>query len=274
MTAVASLSSAQPPVLSISSQSIGLANFGKSLADFLFNKNLLVKYIDTQNPLPANGLLASGVYACLAADTQEDYQSYLDSKLKWNGAVLSYDGQPVSKISYFIIEVAYKHRIFADPLNSLSFSATRSWASLYQLAQREIPLINDAASAKKSLDDIQSHLNDARTLLDADPDFTSGEKDAIGDAEYTKINNDYHQRLVRLGLATFDTAAAQSAAALPQPVQIGGANPIDLPIKVNDPQGPRPNLRTADPAEIQFHSDTLANIRKQGVNSIGGPGHK
>jgi len=43
------------------------------------------------------------------------------------------------------------------------------------VSQREIPQINNASDAKKSEDDIQSHLNAARALLDSDPDFINSE---------------------------------------------------------------------------------------------------
>ena len=262
MTAVAQLSTAQPPVLSISSQAIGIANLGKSVADFLFHANLLVKFVDTQNAIPSNGLLAPGLYVCLAGDQQTDYQRYLDSKLKWNGAVLSYDGQPVTRISYFIIEVAYKHRFFADSLNSLSYAATRSWASLFLLAQREVPQINNAAEATKTQDDIQSHLNDARALLDSDPDFISDEKDDIANAVYKKLNDAYHARLVQIGVAAL---APQPA----QPAQ-NGTIATDNPITVTVPNGPRNNLMVIDTQELKSHGEMLNNIMKENANRMSG----
>jgi len=258
MSAVSQLSSAQPPVLSISSQAIGIANLGKSVADFLFNKNLLVKFIDTQNALPAGGLLPPGIYVCLAADSSPEYQSYLDPQLKWNGAVLSHNAQPVAKISYFVIEVAYKKRFFADPLNSLSYAATRSWASLYLLAQREIPQINNADDAKKTLNDIQSHLNDARALLDNDPDFIAAEKDDIANAVYKKLNDAYQARLVQIGVATF------------APGVTGGTAVTTGPIVVTDPNGPRTNLLVLDPAQIQSHSEILSHILKENAERMKG----
>jgi hypothetical protein len=281
MTAVAQLSTAQPPVLSISSQAIGIANLGKSVADFLFHSNLLVKLIDTQNAIPSTGMLSPGVYVCLAADSQSDYQQYLDPQLKWNGATLTHNNQPVSQISYFVIEIGYKHRFFANPLDSLSFAATRSWASLYLLAQREIPQINNADEAKKSEDDIQSHLNDARALLDSDPDYISDEKDDIANAVYQKLNDAYHARLVQIGIATLATqTGGQTVPGQPKTgttttattttTGFATTTATNNPITVTVPNGPRNNLMIMDSQSLKSHSEILGTIRNENANRIEG----
>lgn len=252
MSAVSQLSNAQPPVLPISQQALGIANLGKSIADFLFKSNLLVKFIDSQNPIPSTGVLAPGIYVSMAGDQQSDYAPLLDAGLKWNGNGLTHNNQPINKISYFVIEVAYKHRFFAAPLDSLSFGATRPWVSLYLLAQREIPTINNADEATKILNDVQSHLSDARALLDSDPDFIEAEKDEIASAVSDKLNDAYHARLAQIGVTPGNA-----------PAQTGGN--AELPAPGVAP-GPRRNLMVFDSVITQRNGEMLKEIFKENAN--------
>jgi len=124
MNQVAHLSAAQPPVLSVSQQAIGIANLTKSIADFLFHANLLVQKMATQSPIPANGLLAPGIYVCFAGDSRADYERYLTPAtpgLKWSGSQLTYNNDPVGNITYFVVEVGYQKHFFSQLTDSLSF---------------------------------------------------------------------------------------------------------------------------------------------------------
>jgi len=178
ITIAADISKTQPPTLSITQQKLGIITLSKSFADYLFSKRLLVKKLSTQSPIPSTGLLRPGVYVCLAGDTNADYAKYLapgNPGLQWDGAQLTYNNGRVQKVSYFIVEVAYQKRFFAKPLDALSYGGVKPWASLYLLAEAEVPNINSAAEAKKIHDEIQSHLSDARSLLNADYDFIAAE---------------------------------------------------------------------------------------------------
>ncbi len=218
MSAVSTLSTAQPPVLPVSQEVLGIANLGKSLADFLFQKNLLVQMVSSTNPLPEGNLLTPGIYVCLAGQSTADYQQYTQgNQLSWSGAALMHNNAPVTGITYFVIEVGYNKRFYANPIDSLSFGGEKPWAALYLLAQAEIPKINTAADATKTIADVQSHLADAQSLLNADPDYIEAEKEDIEQAVYTKINTAYQQRLHALGL---DTAAADTAGGGQHPPQI------------------------------------------------------
>lgn len=128
-----------------------------------------------------------------------------------------------------------------------------------------IPQINNAAEATKSENDIQSHLNDARALLDADPDYISDEKDDIANAVYQKLNDAYHARLLQIGIAT----PATQATAAPGQTGSGIISTLD-PIVVNDPNGPRNNLLVIDPQQLQFHSEMLNSIQKEYGNRMEG----
>ena len=198
---VSELSTSTPPVVSITQQQMGFISFSKTIADYLFNKNLLVTRLSTESPLPASGLLEPGVYVCFAGDSNADYGKYLGSSrpgLQWDGAQLTYNQLSVQKVSYFIVEVGYRKRFYASPLDALS--GIKPWVSLYLLAGAEVPNINSAAEAKKTHDDIQSLLSAARALLDKDSDLLNAEKDEIDKAVYEKIETEYSTRLDRLNI--------------------------------------------------------------------------
>jgi hypothetical protein len=234
---VSNLSQTQPPVLSVSQQAVGVINLSKSLADYLFNKNLLVKKVNSRSPIPASGILAPGIYVCLAGDSVSDYEHFLAGRhdLKWDGTTLTSDDTPVQKISYFVIEVGYSSKFFAEPLDSLSFGAVKPWAALYLVAESEVPNISDAASEQKIHDDIQSHLNDARTLLSGDQDYIEGERESIAAAVHDKIQAAVDSRLRLLGLV-------QAAS---QPSQPGG----------------RVSFISATPDQLRQQHDLLDRIR-------------
>jgi hypothetical protein len=212
---VAQLSATTPPTLSISQQAMGITSLSKNIADFLFHAQLLVQGITSKNPLPANGLLAPGIYVSLAGDSESDYSQYLapgNPGLSWSGTQLTYNGMLVQRISYFVIEVAYQKRLFAQPTDALSLGGIKSWAALFQLGKREINTFNTEAEAEKTVNDVQSHLSDARTLLDADPDYIQGEKDDIYGAVYADVNSAYQKRLMDLHILVQPAAASQPTA--------------------------------------------------------------
>lgn len=247
-------STAQPPVLSISAQTMQITSLAKNIADFLFNANLLESKAQTKNPFPAAGALDPGIYVCFAGDTTTDYQQFLaqPSNLAWNGAVLSFNGIPVNTVSYFIIEVDYETTYFAKPLDALSFGASRPWVTLYLTAQNEIPQINTCAQATSAQNDIQSHLADARTLLTQDYSFTNDERDAISDAVYAKLNNAFKARL-----SAIDPSDCKPLDVAAGPAPIGTGTTPASPVATPKPSPPfRPNIIVTDSAS-QISHDTL-----------------
>lgn len=260
ITEVATLSSEQPPVLSISQQAMGIASFSKSLADFLFRKNLLVREAEIQSPIPASGILQPGVYVCFAGDSEADYDQYLapgTPGLQWSGSRLTYNGNPVQKVSYFVIEVGYNKRVYAQPLDVLS-SITLPWVQLYLLAEREVTKINTCAEADSVSSDILSHLTDASALLYNDPDLINDEKDDVYNSLYKKINAARHDRLVAIGLLSQSGQSVQCAAQAPVVV----AGPATQQAMVAQP-AVRPNLQVVDPNMLQIHTQNLQQIRAQ-----------
>jgi hypothetical protein len=241
------LSTAQPPVLAISGQTLQITSLAKNVADFLFHANLLQMKAQTRNPFPIAGALDPGIYVCFAGDQQNDYQQYLikPEKLAWNGAVLSFDGNPVNKVSYFIIEIDYDGSFFAKPLDALNFGASKPWVTLYLTAQNEIPVINSCAQAATAQNDIQSHLSDARTLLTQDFGFTNDERDAISDAVFAKLNTAFKARLSAIDPSAACTPAAPAASASP-------TASTTLPI--------RPTIQFPDPALRASHSSLVQEL--------------
>ena len=263
ITQVSQLSAGTPPVLSLSAESLALTSLADNAANLLFKANLLVKKASTQNAFPGGGMVSPGIYISFAGDTSADYDQYLvdSANLKWTGAVLTYKNQPIDRVGYFIIEVAYQHSYFADPQDSLS-STTVPWVQLYEVAEADIPGINTAAQAVSVSNDVQSHLSDARTLLFKDPTLVKSEKDAIDKSESAKIQAAYQARLIALGLAqpaaggapaaTGGTPAGNVAQATPAPVTLtpgGAAQP-----------GLRPVLDVPDPALVVQHQIEIQNL--------------
>lgn len=266
LTQVSQLSTGQPPIISMSQQALGIASLSKSFADFLFKSNLLVQKAQIQVPLPTSGLPQPGIYVVFASDSNSEYQQYLGnapSTLKWSGAQLTFNGSPIQKVSYFIIEISYSKRFFANPLDSLSFGATDPWVSLYLLASREIPTINDAAQAVTDLNDIESHLTDARTLLDADPQFIQDEKDSIADAVYKKINDSYHQRCAQLQLSACDGSHTTNVAAATSNTPVNGPDAQPTASAVTQPIPkpiPRINLKVDPLGLSEEHSHIIEEV--------------
>jgi hypothetical protein len=252
LTQVSQLSTGTPPVLALSPETMALTSLGKSFADFLFKANLLVKKASTQNAFPGGGLLPPGIYVSFAGDTSSDYNPYLIDwqNLRWSGAVLTYKRQTVDRVGFFVIEVAYQNNYFADPQDVLS-STTVPWVQLYEVAEGEIPSINNTAQAVTVLNDVQSHLSAARTLLIKDPTLVKKEKDAIHTSEAGKINTLYQERLVALGLAQPTAMAGNPVPTIPR---------LQLTPKGEAEPGLRTVLKTVDPAEDALHVESLKKL--------------
>lgn len=248
ITQVSQLSTGTPPVLSLSPETLALTSLSKSLADFLFKSNLLVKKASTQNVFPGGGLVPPGIYVSFAADSSTEYSQYLtdSANLKWSGSVLTYKDQAINKVGFFVIEVAYQHSYFADPHDALS-STIVPWVQLYQVAEGEISSINTAQQAVSVSNDVQSHLADARTLLSKDPTLIQSEKEAIDNSESERINNKYKARLVALGLAQAEPSAVIAGTSTP-------SNPSIKLTQLGESQpGLRPVLKAPDPALDTLH---------------------
>ena len=260
---VSALSTSQPPVLTISPATLQITSLAKSVADFLFNAKLLVNLAQTQNPFPSSGALDPGIYVCFAADQASDYGQYLSrpDQLRWNGAQLSFSGQPVSGITFFIIEVDYQSRFFTHPLDALSFGASKPWVTLYLTAENEIPGINTAAQASAAQNDIQSHLSDARTLLFQDYAFINDERDEIAQAVYVKLNTEFQQRLKDIGVS-LNSPPSNTTTTQPANAQVAANTPGATPPLVTTPTQPpiRPNLDIQDPAMIEQHMQIIQNF--------------
>jgi hypothetical protein len=258
------LSTAQPPVLAISAQSMQITSLAKNVADFLFNARLIETKLQTRNPFPAAGGLDPGTYVCFAGDQQPDYQQYLadPSKLSWNGAVLTFQGQPVNKVSYFLIEIDYQTSYFAKPLDSLSFGASKPWVTLYLTAENEIPGVNTCTQAATAQNDIQSHLSDARTLLVQDYGFTNDERDAISNAVYTKLNEAIKARLTAIDpAASCNPPQVAGPGVPPGPRAVPGAAVVagnTLTPGVANPI--RPNILVADTDSTATHGNIVRSL--------------
>ena len=189
--------SSQIPALSVSQSAFGVVSGVKSITDYLFAKQLLEQKVKSHFPFTSGAGIAPGVYVILAGDTEDDYAKYQNTDAdgpglpRSNGRLL-YNGGRVSKVSYFVIEVGYRKKFFADALSSLSYTPQKPWAALFVHARSDVNSIidpNDNATVNK----IRTELLDGDALLDADPDYIQNEKDSIADtvlADTTKLVSD------------------------------------------------------------------------------------
>lgn len=205
------------PGLQVSQQTLGMVSATRTIADYLFKKDLLVPKMNSPSAL-SSSFGRPGIYVVLAGDSEADYNRYLSaipghSGLLWKNT-LTYDGSAVTGISYFVVEIGYTTRIFAKPIDALSYGALKPWTAL---TRREIAGISKSGDSDR-VADMRSHLMDAKTLLDQDPDYIQSEKDSIDDAVHDMVIQELTARLKKLKIVPDDD----------QPTK---ETPTDQPIK-------------------------------------------
>jgi len=193
----------QTPSLQVSQSAMGIVSGSKAVVDFLFNQRLLVNRLESTMDFPDSGLsLRPGTYVVLAADDNSGFNQYLTTPASGRGlsyndttSQLSWDGRPLSKVSFFVVRVKYDNQVFAQPLDSLSFSSTKPWASLYQIAQGKINTITAVDQSQRMGNEITNHLANGNSLLDNDPDYIQSEKNRIKDAVLADTQRKLNDRL-------------------------------------------------------------------------------
>lgn len=116
---LADISKATPSV-SASQSTMGIVSGAKSIADFLFGKNLLVQKVVSPSPFASSSVIAPRRYVILAGDAATDYGKYLlpppsgQNGLDWQNGVLSWNGSQILDISYFVIDVGYSKAVFGN----------------------------------------------------------------------------------------------------------------------------------------------------------------
>jgi hypothetical protein len=195
------------PSIQLSQTTLGTISAAKQLADFLFNKNLLEKKIESTGTIsiPLDTLRA-GYYAVLAADEYDNYKSYLDAPqpghdgLVWTGSQLRFDGADIPKVSYFILRIAQGSRTFdaTKPLAPLTNS--KPWARLYKqaLALADTYYAKDTDGFSKVASDLRALLADARTLFDSDPDYVYSEIVEVHGRLHDRVNKLFQARKAQL----------------------------------------------------------------------------
>lgn len=190
------------PALNVSQASMGVVSATKAIADFLFQKRLIERRAQSTLPLIGSGpTLQAGTYAILAGDSQKDYLQYLQEPpgrpgLRWNGSALTWDGKPLQRVSYFVVEISYTTRIFQDPINSLTFA--KGWTALYQVARRKVDNIKAPTDTLRIAEEIRSHLAAAQTLLDGDIDYVQRERDEIHTAIKALVQKELDARIAAI----------------------------------------------------------------------------
>jgi hypothetical protein len=205
------------PGLQPSQAVIGAVSAAKSIASFLFQEKLVVEHLRSVIQFPDSGeTLKPGLWASLAADSTEEYVKYLSQPpangtgLTWDGSRLLWNDHRLQGVTYFVVRVSYSKRVFEDPLASLSFSKTKPWAALYQIALEKIDTITNAAEAAKIAGEIHNHLINGNTLLNNDPDYIRAEQKQIREA----VNSEA-QRLIDDRINKILAAAPGSGGGVP-----------------------------------------------------------
>ena len=193
------------PGLSFSQAAVGATTASFEVIKFLFDADVVEKKVETTKDLATTGntTIKPGYYAVLAADEQRLYSEYVkySGALEWTGSELRMGSQPLNdEVSYVVLRVDYTDRKYQDPANALS--SFKPWARKYSEAHSKASDFFDLQAASYARSEVQKLLNEAYTLLKADPDFIWAEKTDIhkalagvvserfGEAYRTLQNND------------------------------------------------------------------------------------
>lgn len=206
--AVASDASTKIPLLSASSAYLGIASAAKTIVDTIFNKQLAVDKLKSSSPLTTTQptLLPPGVYAVLAGDKASDYAGYQASlqDLTWDDSsrVLMFKGSPIDKVSYFVVDVAYRPSVFEGqaPLDS-ALTTDKPWARLYRSALTQAQNFSDVGKATEVRNAVAAVKADAEQLLNEDVDFVQSERASLQAAARERLTNVLHDRYTVLKLA-------------------------------------------------------------------------
>lgn len=188
------------PALAASEATMGTISAVKLVADFIFDKKLAVTKLSSAQPLtaPAGTTIEPGYYAILAGTRAEEYQQYLKTPaggtgLKWDGALLQYNGQPLKGVTYFIVEVAYKDNIFdTAKLPDAALTSERPWARLYRSAVSRVDQIRDLKNYNDAVAAIAQIKNDADQLLNEEKDYVQTERILI----QAKVRDQINEKLL------------------------------------------------------------------------------
>lgn len=170
------------PAYSVStSVSAGIA-ITQAVDKLLFAPDRTVDLLRAHRDLPLMaGQLCEGYYAVFSAENKITYQKYQNGSVAWTGNILSHQNNPINDVTYAIISVKVSDRFY--PNTEASFNdRTKAWASKYSDVISNLWQLGFTASEAEtdSLEkQIQTSLNDARTLLMADQDLILNEKKEI-----------------------------------------------------------------------------------------------
>lgn len=185
--------------------------------------------------------LHTGCYVVFGSDKSTDYQKYLvtdaggTSQLVWDNGHLTFRGNPVSDVTYFIITVESQNARFPNA-DSAPLNSQRSWAAPLQNAELSIEMLafaTDVAARNTAISAIKADITKGQTLLLADPDILVAEKKAIVRGVSERLAAALANATVKAEAMTRPTAALSKMNGHPGEL-LGSKNFVDLYSKASE----------------------------------------
>jgi hypothetical protein len=208
LTQLAALPASSFPV---SAGTMGYVSVGKQIADFLFSAQLLQGKASGNFAFTPDTAPAPGIYVVLSADTSSQWGTFVDGLAQTPGGGLTSKAGAVNGITYYVYEIKYQRHLYVDLNAALGKAKSTPWASLFFTALT-------SAGSGWTLDDhttvegnLRKQLDDAQTLLAADPSMTAEEKLTIAQEATTATNAAYTNRYNALVATAMPPPPAGSA---------------------------------------------------------------
>jgi hypothetical protein len=231
--------------LPFSAATLGYVSLGKSIGDFLFKPELTKNRAVGHFAFTPTTAPAPGYYAVLSGEDTPDWSRFAAGLKLAPGGMLTSNAGDVRGVTYYIYEISYNSRRYPNLNAALSFGKSKPWASLYLSALT-------ASSSGWTLDqhesvegNLRKQLDDAQTLLIADPDVTAEEKLTIIREASDTTNKAYQSRYTSLVAAQGSVVSAGTITVGTTPVP---TNPTVLSIshdQIDKALGQMANLRAA-----------------------------
>ena len=165
------------PCLAVIFAVLGIA---KTALDALFMVDLNTTRLDSEKDITTR--LRPGVYVVFASENSKDYEKFKKepNELRWSNSYLSFKGESIERVSYYVVEV--DTRLARFPTANAALGSGATWASAYNQIEATIRRLgfggtgkDEAAfriSAKSTADQVVTMLTLAGETLAKDQSLT------------------------------------------------------------------------------------------------------